>query len=361
MVRSCFQHLYALERKRIPPTPEEDLRLHRLERPEPLSEELLALMWETLPRNLENFYPDYQEFVQIVSRFTLWPEEGIVLGQGIESLVRDLIMLHCDPGDVVAFTHPTCAMFEVYADVFRARTHKIFIDPKIPTTISQIVAELPEETKLVILPNPGQPVDIYYTAMELLLLANRCAELGAVLAIDEAYLYFGTRSALAITKNFPNVVILRTFSKAFGGASLRVGFALGQPQTIIPLNACRQSGELAGPSMHAAKVMMLLWDSHVQPGIIDVINGRNFLRSSLEDMGYDVRGHHSNHVLIDMASVDMAKQTHQRLSRRGIHVRMNAAPLDSHLLVTCGSRPLMEKFLEAFIAVQSKEQVRVLS
>src|SRR6185369_7641727 len=98
LYRRCFQHLYQIERKRIPPTPEHHMRLQRLERPEPWEHELRARMWD-MPANASNHYPDYAPFYSRLSEFAGVPKEKIVVGAGIEGLIKDLVELCCDPGD----------------------------------------------------------------------------------------------------------------------------------------------------------------------------------------------------------------------------------------------------------------------
>lgn len=348
MYRACFHHLGKIERRRIAPTPEEDLRLHRLERPEPWEEELRDLMWSSLPANLSNFYPDYGGFVERLAAFAGVPAGRIVVGQGIESLVRDLVMLTCDPGDAVAFTHPTCAMFELYARVFGAEPVRIETDPDNPPGVAAVCAALVDDVRLLILPNPGQPVDACFGLDNLREIAERCRQIGAMLAIDEAYFGFGAPTALPLIEEFENVVVLRTFSKAFGGASLRVGYAMGSEAAIRPLDACRQSGEVSGPSMHAATVLMDHYESHVAPGVKAVCEGRDWLRSALETDGYKARGSVANHVLVDMGSAGRASEVAARLAACGVRVRVNSPPVDRWLMITCGSVPLMRRFHEAF-------------
>lgn len=345
MFRPRFQHLAAIERRRIPPTPAGDLRLHRLERPEPWAADLVAEMRAGPPDNL---YPDYAAFHERLAAFAGVPPRNVVAGLGIESLVRDLVMLCCDPGDGVAYTHPTCAMFSIYAHAFGARAMEIATDPERPPSARDIVAALSADVRLLILPNPGQPVDLCYSADELRPIARRCAELGAVLAIDEAYYGFGAPTALPLAFEFDNVVVLRTFSKAFGGAGLRVGFAVAAERIARTLDAVRQSGEIAGPSLHAATVLMDRFDSHVRPGIAAIVAGRDWLRATLSDEGYRVRGTTANHVLVEVGPA--AERIAARLAERGCHVRVNAGPCAGWLMVTCGSVGLMQEFHRRFTA-----------
>jgi histidinol-phosphate aminotransferase len=346
--RKCFQHLHKIDRKRIPATPEGDLRLHRLERPHPWNDDLLAEMW-TMPPNTANHYPDYAMFSKNVAWFFGVKPEQIVLGQGIEDHIRSLFMLCCDPGDIVAYTWPTCAMFDIYAEVFGARPVRIKPHPRKRIAWDEFCAVIPDATRLVILPNPGQPVDDCYQIDELHSIAAHCRKIGAVLAIDEAYHWFGSPSALPLIHEFNNVLVLRTFSKAFGGAALRVGVAIGSETAIRPLNAARPSGEISGPSIHAVNVLIKRWFTDVVPGIREVCEGRDWLRDKLSALGYVARGSNANHVLVELPTAPKMQAVMRRLKLNRVHVKGDyPAPLDRHLLITAAPQPIMEQFLAKF-------------
>lgn len=328
-------HLPSIARHRIPATPDGFMRLHRLERPEPWPEPLSGAMRAAPPGNL---YPDYASFADRLKRFA--GIDRLVLGAGIEDLVRNLFMLHM--GRRVAFTWPTCAMFDVYAEVFRCDAVRI-PTPFEGLALEAIGARL-AGVALLILPNPGQPVDTCFSLADLRTLASWCQSTRTVLAIDEAYHGFGAPTALPLVDEFDNVVVLRTFSKAFGGAGLRIGYAVAGERLHRILDAVRQSGEVAGPSMHAVTAIM----DHpeiVQAGIAEVVEGRNWLCDRFRYDGYEARGEYANHVLVD---VDNGHLVAERLAERRVLVRANGGPLADTIMVTCGSRPLMERFYEVF-------------
>lgn len=349
MYRDCFAHLYDddVERRRIPPTPYNDLRLHRLERPEPWPAELMWAIRAAIG-DIQK-YPDYTVFYDRLAEFVGRPKEQIVVGAGIEDFIRSLIWLTCDPGDVFAYTWPTCAMFDIYAKVFGAEPLRIVPSPDKWFTIADLIETMPVgQARLLILPNPGQPVETYFNPDELAQLADHCRAGDTVLAIDEAYHGFGAATALELVDRFDNVVVLRTFSKAFGAAGIRIGYAIGPRSVIQPLDAIRLSGEVAGPSMAAATVLMDRWGRDVVPGIAQVVAGRDWLRERLTADGFEVRGEHANHVLVHMGDAETAFTVAERLRFDGVHVRLNSPPLERYMMITCGSRPLMQRFYEAF-------------
>lgn len=342
-----IDHAAQIERHRIPATPDGLMRLHRLERPEPWPAELVAKMRDC-PH--ENLYPDYAPFYARLADYTGYPADRIVVGQGIEGLIRDIVMLCCRPGDGFAFTWPTCAMFDLYARIFQTVPHRIVTDPDHPISVSDVIAAVQPGTKLLLLPNPGQPVDLWFDIEELAEIADHCAEVGAVLAIDEAYHGFGAPTALPLVRRFQNVVVLRTFSKMFGAAAIRVGFAVAGWQISRALHGVRQSGEIAGPPLHAAAVLLDNLD-HVEYAARDTAKGRDWLRDELRGRGYGTRGHWANHVLVDLGSAAAATETAARIEALGARVRHGMpAPLDHHLMVTAARQGIMGRFLEIFDA-----------
>lgn len=351
MYGARWQHLYDLKRRRIDPTPADALRMHRLERPESWEQALLDKL--NIPdADIMQQYPDYVPLYERLAATVGVPAESMVIGQGVEGLVRDLIMLTCEPGDRVIYTHPTCAMFGLYAQMFGAIQARVPTDPANPPTIADLISALNKtpRARLMLLPNPGQPVETNFTPVELGQLAEACFHRGVVLAVDEAYFGFGAHTAVKLALTCPNVVVLRSFSKAFGAASLRVGFAVGSQLAVHPLDAVRQSGEISGPSLR--RVMVLLDNPDlVLAGIADVVRGRVWLRTALAAAGVTSYGDWANHVLIDMDTPHRAREVHRLLWGASIRVRhFDDAPLDRHLMVTCGSLALMRKFYTAFTA-----------
>jgi histidinol-phosphate aminotransferase len=339
------------ERKRIPPTPEGDLRLHRGERPVPFRAGLMDRLLTDLPDAVVHTYPDYLPFLGSVAAFSGVSPDQVVLGQGIEDLVRSLISVAVVPGNVVSFTDPTCAMFEIHAKAWGARPGKITIEPNPDARPNpqQLCNLLWPTTKLFILPNPGQPVDLYYKPDELRFIANYCRNQRTILAIDEAYWGFGSETAIPLINEFENVIVLRTFSKAFGGAGLRVGWAVGSPVALRPLEATRLSGEIAGPSMLIAQRMLDNLED-VQKGVAEIVAGRDLTRITLKRRGFKCYGTMANHVLIDLG--DHRRAVNIGAALTGTHVRVKydlPDPLRDHMLVTCGPPDIMEVFLESFL------------
>lgn len=347
MLHQELQHLPGLVRRRIEMPRNVSMRLNRLERPISWPAELVDEIRERCPADLVQQYPNYPMFYRRLAAFTAQREENLVVGAGIEEFIR-ILMAACF-GQKVAVLWPSCAMFDVYADAFKIDLQRIGTHPRQPRlTVDDVCRAVTADTRVLLLANPGQPVETVFWVDEIKAIANHCAKQGCILAIDEAYHGFGASSAIGLASRLTNVVVLRTFSKAMGAAGIRLGYAVGGSFTAPLLNAVRQSGEVSSLSMSVATVLMdRFWDL-VQPAIADVVLGRIWLRSAFLKAGFAAWGEHANHVLVEVGT-DCGRKA-RALAGEGILVRLCPDPLDGYMLVTAGPQPMMERFFEAFLA-----------
>jgi histidinol-phosphate aminotransferase len=336
-----WQHLQDIERRRIAMPEHVLMRLNRLEKPEPWSSFMQGQIRHAMDTNALQQYPAYPPFYERLARFNDIPSDRLVIGAGIEEFIRNLFML---AGGKVAILWPTCAMFSLYARIFNVPLQHIVTMPDMDWTAADIAAQLDGDVRLLLLANPGQPVDCCFDLDGLRIIAERCREIGATLAVDEAYHGFGAPTALPLIDEFPRVTVLRTFSKAFGAASIRLGYAISSPPVHRELDGVRQSGEVSAASMAVADVLMREVD-HVEASIAHTIAGRNQLRDRCREIGLEARGSHANHVLIGFKTPEQRATVGKRLWDSGILTKFDfPAPLDRHMLVTCGSRQLMKDF-----------------
>lgn len=346
MLHEELQHLPGLVRKRIEMPRRVSMRLNRLERPVPWPEELVAEIRERCPADLVQQYPNYPQFYRRLAAFTAQREENLVVGAGIEEFIR-ILMAACF-GQKVAVLWPSCAMFDVYADAFKIDLQRIQTNPQVRLSVDDVCRAVGPDTRVLLLANPGQPVETVFWWNELREIAKHCAKNDCLLAIDEAYHGFGANTAISLPERACNVVVLRTFSKALGAAGIRLGYAVGGPFTAPVLNAVRQSGEVSSLSMAVATVLMDRYHDLVRPAITDVVLGRIWLRNAFLTAGYQAWGEHANHVLVAVGT-DLGRKA-KMLEAEGILVRVCPDPLDGYMLVTAGPQPMMERFFEAFLA-----------
>ena len=218
-----------------------------------------------------------------------------------------------------------------------------------PETLAE---NIDASSRILFLPNPSQPVENVYDLDQLRTLAAICRDRDILFAVDEAYHFFGAPSVLPLINEFDNLLVLRTFSKAFGTAGIRLGFAAGSKKAIGPFKAFRLAHEANSLSFHVGEVLLDNFDTFVKGNIENICEGRDVLRQACLDYGLPAWGEAGNFVLIDLRDPVRSKNVRQQLADKGIHVKGGfGAPLDRHILVTCGPADMMRSFFDAFVEI----------
>jgi histidinol-phosphate aminotransferase len=343
-----FDHLHGFLRPRIPEPDGVVLRLQRNEKPNNWPKDLQDRIFRSVPESMLQRYPDPTEFYRRLSRFLDVPKESIVVTSGIDGPIKSLISLCCDPGDTIAAVFPGYAMYAVYARMFGVKMAPIEYDPERFMEPAELMEKVPTGTKVLFLPNPSQPVENCFDLHKLEEISALCRKREILFVVDEAYFLFGSPSATPLIDTFDNVLVMRTFSKAFGGASLRLGYVVGSERSLAPLAAFRLAHEASSFSLHAGCILLECFDSHVKPSIDAICHGRDFLRQTCLQSGIKAWGSKSNYVLIDAVTKTQMESLNQALNEQGIYVKTGfPAPLDHHLLVSCGPIDMMKTFSSA--------------
>jgi histidinol-phosphate aminotransferase len=348
-----FRHLYDLKRVRIPERTDgpASLRLHRNEKPNNWPKDLLERIFASVPDHVLQRYPDAGLFYAKLAGFLGVPVANVLVTSGIEEPIRTILTLCCEPGDTFVST-PGYAMYEVYGRIFGLRLEQITYVPDRFMAASEFCARVPPGTKVVFLPNPSQPVENCFDLESLRQIAGYCKDRDILLAVDEAYHFFGGPSGLPLINEFDNLLVLRSFSKAFGAASLRLGYVVGSSKALAPLASFRLAHEANALSLHAGSVLLDCFESHVKPSIEAVCQGRDFLRRAAINHGLKAWGSVSNNVFIDLGDHAKMRAVTKGLEEREIYVKGGyPAPLDRHILVTCGPPDMMARFFDALLEV----------
>lgn len=347
-----FHHLYELRRTRIsePKCGPDSLRLHRNEKPADWPKELLERIYSSIPDNLLQRYPDASAFYAKLAQFLSVPAENLLVTSGIDEPIRSILTLACDPGDTFVAT-PGYAMYEVYGRILGLKLAQIVYDPNCFTTASEFCSKIPTGAKVVFLPNPSQPVENCFDLDALARIAADCKGRDVLFVVDEAYHFFGAPTALPLIDRFDNLLVMRSFSKAFGAASLRLGYVAGARKALGPLSAFRLAHEANALTLHAGAALLDGFDAYVKPSVEAICEGRDFLRQKAEANGLKAWGSVSNNVLIDLGDAAAVENVVNALEAQEIYVKSGfSAPLDRYILVTCGNRDMMARFFTALQA-----------
>ena len=248
--------------------------------------------------NQEDFitYPSYAEYGQLehkISEYLGFNPENISLGTGSDACIKDLIQVTCNQDSEILSMSPCFPMYFVYGDTFGTGFKKVPYEDFEETGMSAFIDRITDKTSLVIFTNPGSPFGYYKTPQEVEVLAKACKEKGIILLIDEAYAEFAPGDCLDLVHDYNNVLVSRTFSKAWGAAGARVGFVVGSQNLIETISKVKLTYPITGASV---KFVSHLLDNaeEIEDYALQSIRDRDELCDLLEENGYDVVRSHSN-------------------------------------------------------------------
>lgn len=356
MILKKNEHLKNLARVRVPQSDTHTgvLRLNRNEKPDDWPDDLLEKIFGSVPNNILQRYPDVDPLYSKLAEFVGVETDSILLTSGIDEAIKNIISLYCDTGDTFAVTWPGYAMYDVYADILGCELAPIIYNPDDFTTPEKLCEQLPEGIKILFLPNPSQPVENCFDLNDLRQIAKYCKEKNIILAMDEAYHFFGAATAVPLISEFSNIMVMRSFSKGFGGAGLRLGYLIADPETLAPFSAARLAYEVNALTVHVGCILLDSYESHIKPSIDLVCEGRTLLRRRSAEIGIPSWGDVSNNVLMDLGSSERMLAAAKGLQDQFIYVKSNfPAPLDRHIMVTCGPPDMMDRFFDALNSILS--------
>lgn len=319
--------------------------LDRNERLGLLPDWFLAALRERVTHGLAATYPaPYLLHRELAETLDL-PPEHVLVTPGTDAALRAVFLAFARPGDAVVHLDPTYAMVPVYARMFEACSVAAGYDAACQLDREALVAAVVPGVRLVVVANPNQPTGTLLPDRTVEELLERCERVGALLVLDEAYHPFSGVTALPLVGTSPNLLVLRTYSKAGGLAGLRVGFAAGSREVIRALVNVRSAGEVNALALEAARVHVAHPEVMAEYAA-EVEAGRAALRGAVAEFGVEVLPSRANFVALRLPPPHEPAAVAARLLAAGWIVRgsFSGACLAGCIRVTLGPPELMERF-----------------
>jgi len=274
--------------------------------------------------------------------------DQLIVGNGSNEIIELLARGFLSPGDEVLSSESTFLVYPILAQVCGARYVSVPMKDS-RYDLAAMADAVSEKTKVVFIANPNNPTGTYVTESELEAFIAKVPK-HVIICIDEAYIDFvDSRDfphVLAHVKTAkPNVLVMRTFSKAYGLAGLRVGYALGCKEIIQYLQKIKQPFNVNSIAQAAATAALddrfFLWRTKYM-----VSSGRKYLYREFKRMGLEFLPSQANFVLVNVRKD--GEEMFRALLKRGVIVRsMKAYGFDSWIRVTVGRRSHNAHFIRA--------------
>jgi len=175
-------------------------------------------------------YPEREHVERIAAQHFGLSPESVLLTNGVDEAIHLVCETYLEPQDEVIIVTPTFSMYALYAEATGATVRSVQADKDLQFPASQVRAAINSATRLIMIASPNNPTGAVVEPSVLLELAASAPQ--AAVFVDEAYFHFYGESVLKETKKVTNLLVARTFSKAYGLAGLRVGLLAGHPDAM---------------------------------------------------------------------------------------------------------------------------------
>jgi|Deesub1362A_J573_1020465.scaffolds.fasta_scaffold00105_13 histidinol-phosphate aminotransferase len=300
-------------------------------------------------------YPeeDAGELRSEIARYLGLKKENIIAGNGSDEILDLVTKIFLEKGDQAIIPVPTFSMYASLVKIYSGQPIFVQLDKNFNFNTEKIVESISEKTKLIFICSPNNPTGTKIPDEGLL----RILEEDVIVILDEAYVEFSDISNIDKIKEYENLIVCRTFSKAFGLAGLRVGYGVA-PKQIIDLMLRIKTPFSVNLLAQKAAIASLKDKKHLENTIRLIKEQRKFLISNLSKIPkIKVYPSYGNFVLVDVKETGKnSKKVADALLKRGIIIRDCSSFYgmdDHHIRVSIGKPEENKKFLEALKEVIS--------
>lgn len=214
----------------------------------------LDVLSRKLTRIPVNEYPDtsYLEFRKALSSYCNVSPNNFVITNGADEALDIISKTVIDPGDEVIISQPTYSMFRVVSEIMGGKIISVPRKSNFEIDTEEITKRTKKRTKVIFLCSPNNPTGNSVSPENLKFLSENCGS-EVTIVVDEAYFEFSGHTVVDLALKHDNIVVIRTFSKAFSMAGARVGYMIAHKDTVRTLNKVRPPNSLSVMSLALAQ------------------------------------------------------------------------------------------------------------
>jgi histidinol-phosphate aminotransferase len=285
-------------------------------------------------------YPERAPVEAIVAAHLGLESAQVALTNGVDEAIHVLFEAFLEDGDELLLPVPTYTMYQVYVSATNARAVPVLAADDLRFPFERLLAAITPRTKIIAIANPNSPSGSSATRAQLLEIAQRAPQ--AVVLVDEAYFHFFGETVVDLIEKIPNLMMARTFSKAYGLAGLRIGLLAG------PAELMRWVKRVLSPysvnSLALACLPPALADeSYLNAYVAEVLAARTEFEAALDVAGVRRWPSQANFVLTEIGA--QHKEFTRLMSAAGVLVRDRSSDpgCDGRVRITIGTREQMRQ------------------
>ena len=261
-------------------------------------------------------YPEYGKSREaLASYFGVKPEE-MLLTNGTDDAIKAICDAFVDPGDVLLVPGPTFPVYEFFNNVAGGAIERVRYNEKFELPVESVVAAINKNTRWLALASPNNPTGTVISKPDLRAILEAAPHV--LVLVDEAYYDYSGETVLPWIRDYENLLVTRTFSKAFGLAALRMGFIFGNPELVELLHRAQNPFQVNSLALAAAAIA-IQHEEHVKKYVAQIRANRDRVNRWLDSRGIPYVRSSANFILTRVG--ERAPEIAQRLRAEGILVR----------------------------------------
>ncbi len=296
-------------------------------------------------------YPEPEPLYERLAQLHDVSIESLMITAGSDAGIRHCFDLFVNPGGEVIALDPTFAMVDIYCKLFGAKKQGIGYNSQLQLDLERLFSLIGPNTELIVIANPNSPTGTLIAEDDIVSILLKANSFKVPVLIDEAYYGFCKQTAVPLLKEHENLIVSRTFSKAYGLAGLRIGYLLAPPEIAQLLYRFRPMYEVNSLSILAA-TQLLDRPEIPENYLSSTEDGRKYLLEFAKAKGLNFKDTHANFVYIDFGGKKQA--VIDELSNSGILVRggLSIEGFETYLRISLGPLTVMQALVEALQRVE---------
>ncbi|MDR2884004.1 MAG: histidinol-phosphate transaminase [Deferribacteraceae bacterium] len=287
----------------------------------------------------------YELRMAVAAKYNVSPKQ-LLFGAGSNEIIELLLRTYVKAGETTLSPAPSFSVYGIISQAMGSKCEWVPVRDDFSVDLERTLAAITPKTRVIFLANPNNPTGTYINAADLKTFIDRVPA-DVIVVMDEAYIEFADAAdmpdTLAWLKNYPNMILMRTFSKAYGLAGLRVGYAIGDEACCDMMDRVRQPFNTNMLAQVAATVAI---DDNEWLNKILTNNreGKNFLYQSFTDMGLNYVPTQANFMLVNVGD---GERVFNELLKKGVIARFMGGSLSQYIRVSIGTMEENQIFIQS--------------
>ena len=322
--------------------PEEHLLMDFNEPPLPPPKEVIDKIAHFLKKRV-HAYPVYGDFLEVLSKYTGASQDSLLLTNGSDQAIDVILRCLLESGEDVAMVQPGFAMFKQVAGTIGCQVVGPLFPPDLHFPHEELKDAVNPQTRLIVVVNPNNPTGTSVSQDQIEDLLKSFPDVPVL--VDEAYFEFTGQTCVPLLPNYPNLIIIRTFSKALGLPSMRLGYVIARPDFIVHLKKIRGPYDVNLVAVLAAKEQ-LNHPEHWQGVVRHLMDeSKPALEKYFDEQQVKYYSGAANFMLVEPHNIVKATTF---LKENKILVRMMSAPISHTFRMSLRMMPDIRRFMEVY-------------